>query len=150
LACIILYPDLSDADMKNGYVMAMKEFLPVGMRGLLLVAFFAAYLSTISTQLNWGAGYVVNDFYRRFLKPEASDKHLVVSSRVATLGIMGLGLFTTQIFDSISGVWLFIMECGAGLGLVLILRWFWWRINAWSEIVATGVPFVGFAITRYV
>src|SRR5690606_33359109 len=74
LACIILYPDLSDAEMKNGYVMAMKEFLPVGMRGLLLVAFFAAYLSTISTQLNWGAGYVVNDFYRRFLKPDASDK----------------------------------------------------------------------------
>ncbi len=150
LACIILYPDLSDAEMKNGYVMAMKEFLPVGMRGLLLVAFFAAYLSTISTQLNWGAGYVVNDFYRRFLKPDASDKHLILSSRVATLGIMGLGLFTTQIFDSISGVWLFIMECGAGLGLVLILRWFWWRINAWSEIVATSVPFIGFAITRYV
>lgn len=150
LACIVLYPDLSDAELKNGYVMAMKEFLPVGMRGLLLVAFFAAYLSTISTQLNWGAGYLVNDFYRRFLRPESTDKNLIWTSRIATLGIMALGLLTTQFFDSISGVWLFIMECGAGLGLVLILRWFWWRINAWSEIVATGVPFVGFAITRYV
>lgn len=150
LACIILYPDLSDAELKNGYVMAMKEFLPVGLRGLLLVAFFAAYLSTISTQLNWGAGYVVNDFYKRFLKPASSDKHLILISRLSTLGIMVLGLGITQFFDSISGVWLFIVECGAGLGLVLIMRWFWWRINAWSEITATLVPFIGFALSRFV
>lgn len=149
LAAIVLYPDLSDAELKNGYVMAMKDFLPVGLRGLLLVAFFAAYLSTISTQLNWGAGYIVNDFYYRFLNRTASDSHLIWVSRLTTLGIMGFGLFVTQFFDSISGVWLFIMECGAGLGLVLILRWFWWRINAWSEITATFVPFLGFAISKY-
>ncbi len=150
LSCIILYPNLAEADLKNGYVMAMKDFLPVGLKGLLLVAFFAAYLSTISTQLNWGAGYLVNDYYYRFLKPHASNNHLIWMSRLATLGIMALGLTITQFFDSISGVWLFIVECGAGLGLVLILRWFWWRINAWSEIVATVVPFIGFALSRYV
>jgi len=149
LSCIILYPDLSDAELKNGYVMAMKDYLPVGLKGLLLVAFFAAYLSTISTQLNWGAGYLVNDFYHRFLKPQSGDAHLVWVSRLTTMGIMALGLFITQFFDSISGVWLFIMECGAGLGLVLILRWFWWRINAWSEITATTAPVFGFAISHY-
>lgn len=150
LSCIILYPNLAEADLKNGYVMAMKDYLPVGLKGLLLVAFFAAYLSTISTQLNWGAGYLVNDYYYRFLKPQAGNSHLVWMSRLATIGIMALGLTITQFFDSISGVWLFIVECGAGLGLVLILRWFWWRINAWSEIVATVLPFIGFALSRYV
>lgn len=149
LACIVLYPGLSDAELKNGYVMAMKEFLPVGMRGLLLVAFFAAYLSTISTQLNWGAGYLVNDVYYRFIRKGASNSHLIWVSRLATLGIMALGLSITRVFDSISGVWLFIMECGAGLGLVLILRWFWWRINAWSEIAATAIPFIGYAISYF-
>lgn len=149
LSCILLYPDLADDKLRNGYVLAMKEFLPVGLRGLLLVAFFAAYLSTISTQLNWGAGYVVNDLYYRFMRRDASDRHLVWASRIVTLAIMALGLFITQFFDSISGVWLFIVECGAGLGLVLILRWFWWRISAWSEIAATAAPFAGYAIAVF-
>lgn len=149
LSCIILYPDLAESEIKNGYVMAMKDYLPVGLKGLLLVAFFAAYLSTISTQLNWGAGYLVNDFYYRFLKPKSTDRHLVWVSRLTTVGIMAIGLYVTQFFDSISGVWLFIMECGAGLGLVLILRWFWWRINAWSEITATVAPALGFSIAHF-
>lgn len=149
LSCIILYPDLVEDQIKNGYVMAMKDYLPVGLKGLLLVAFFAAYLSTISTQLNWGAGYLVNDFYYRFIKPQSTDKHLVWVSRLTTVGIMAIALYVTQFFDSISGVWLFIMECGAGLGLVLILRWFWWRINAWSEITATIAPAVGFSISYF-
>jgi Na+/proline symporter len=150
LSCIILYPHLTGADIKNGYVMAMKDYLPVGLKGLLLVAFFAAYLSTISTQLNWGASYLVNDFYKRFIKPQASDKKLIAVSRITTMLIMSIALIATTFMESISGVWSFIIECGAGLGMVLILRWFWWRINAWSEITATVAPFIGFGISRYV
>lgn len=149
LSCTILYPQLAGGDLKLGYVMAMKEFLPTGLKGLLLVAFLSAYLSTISTQLNWGAGYIINDFYRRFLKPDASDKHFVNASRWCTLIIMAAGLFATTQMTSISAVWSFIIECGAGLGLVLILRWYWWRINAWSEIAATVTPFVAYAVSRF-
>jgi solute:Na+ symporter, SSS family len=150
LCSIVLYPDLAYSDKKLGYVMAMKDFLPTGLKGLLLVAFLAAYMSTISTQLNWGASYIVNDFYYRFINPGASDKRLVGASRATTLLLMGLSLVATSMITSISGVWSFIIECGAGLGLVLILRWYWWRINAWSEITATLAPFFAYAMSKYV
>ena len=150
LCSLVLYPDLSDQMKGDGYVMAMKEFLPSGLRGLLLVAFLAAYLSTISTQLNWGASYLVNDIYKRFLaKKELTDKKLVGASRVTTLIIMLFGIGATMYIQktaTIEGVWEFIMNCGAGLGLVLILRWYWWRINAWTEIAATLAPFVSYGI----
>lgn len=137
-------------DKRFGYVFAMRDFLPKGMIGLLLAAFFAAFMSTISTQLNWGASYLVNDGYKRFLKPEATEKQLITASRAATILLMIVGLGVTMIIQSISGVWQFIMECGAGLGLVLILRWYWWRINAWTEIVATIAPFVGYSLAHFV
>ncbi len=142
LCAIILYPDLPEADVKLGFVHAMSDFLPTGLRGLLLVAFFAAYMSTISTQLNWGASYVINDFYKRFMAPDASDKQLVSASRICTVILMVIGLGVTTQVTSISAAWGFLMSCGAGLGLVLILRWYWWRINAWSEISATVAPFI--------
>ncbi|MGL5891417.1 MAG: sodium:solute symporter family protein [Bacteroidia bacterium] len=149
LCSLILYPDLTEATARFGYVKAMKDFLPAGLKGMMLVAFLAAYMSTISTQLNWGASYLVNDLYRRFIKrPEAfasndfAEKHYVTISRVLTILTMLLSLAVTPLITSISGVWSFIMECGAGLGLVLILRWYWWRINAWSEIAATITPFL--------
>ena len=135
-----------EQDTRKGFVYAMRDFLPVGLKGLLLVAFFAAYMSTISTQLNWGASYLINDLYKRFLVPKATDRHLVNASRISTLLLMALGFFVTTQLDSISGAWAFIMQCGAGLGLVLILRWYWWRINAWSEISATLAPFVVMAV----
>lgn len=150
LCAVVLYPDLALEDKKLGYVMAMKEFLPTGMKGLLLAAFLAAYMSTISTQLNWGAGYVVNDFYSRFINTELSQKQLVNASRITTLLLMALALVATSFMDSISGVWTFLIECGAGLGLVLILRWYWSRINAWSEITATIAPFAYYAMAKYV
>ncbi|QHT67699.1 Na+:solute symporter [Rhodocytophaga rosea] len=150
LCSLVLYPELSVADKKLGFVMTMKDFLPVGLKGLLLVAFLAAYMSTISTQLNWGTSYLVNDFYRRFVKPDASEKSLVTASRVATLIMMLVALFATSRINSISAVWQFIIECGAGLGLVLILRWYWWRINAWSEITATLVPFIAYGVSKFV
>lgn len=138
----------------NGYVFAMKDYLPTGLKGLLLVAFLAAYLSTISTQVNWGASYLVNDLHKRFIKKEKAfasqeiaDKHYVSVSRWYSLVIMLIALVTSQFIGSISGMWEFIMNCGAGLGLVLILRWYWWRINAWSEIAATIAPFIGYTIS---
>lgn len=157
LCAIVLYPELPYEDKKLGYVMAMKDFLPAGLKGLLLVAFLAAYMSTISTQLNWGSSYLVNDFYRRFLKPEGSfaseqdaQKNYVMISRVTTFVTMAIALFVTTQINSISGVWTFIIECGAGLGLVLILRWYWWRINAWSEITATIAPFFAYGFSKYI
>jgi Na+/proline symporter len=150
LACLVLYPQLEGGALRIGYVWAMRDFLPVGLKGVLLASFLGAYLSTISTQLNWGAGYLVNDVYKRFIAPEASEKKFVSVSRIVTLLLMAAGLAITGLMDSISGVWTFIIECGAGLGLVLILRWYWWRINAWSEISATIAPFVAFAFSRFV
>lgn len=148
LCAIVLYPNLDEAHQKLGYVYAMRDFLPNGFRGLLLVAFLAAYMSTISTQLNWGASYLVSDFYQRFFAPAASDRQLVVVSRWTTVGLMVLGLGVSTQVQSIKGVWEFVMQCGAGLGLVLILRWYWWRINAWSEISATIAPFLAYGTCK--
>jgi solute:Na+ symporter, SSS family len=149
LASLILYPDLAPADKKLGYVYAMRDYLPAGLKGMLVAAFFAAYMSTLSTQLNWGASYVINDFYKRFIRPDASETRLVRVSRIATIGMMMLSLLFTSMMETISGAWAFIMEAGAGLGLVLILRWFWWRINAWSEIAAMAAPLFIYAYIKY-
>lgn len=148
LASLVLYPELGMDEKRVGYVMAMKDFLPAGLKGLLLVAFLAAYMSTISTQLNWGSSYLVNDFYKRFINKNAQQKHYVLWGRIFTLLIMLIALFVTTQINTISGVWEFILECGAGLGMVLILRWYWWRINAWSEISATITPFISYAFSK--
>lgn len=142
LATLILYPELSADDKKMGFIYAMNDFLPSGLKGLLVAAFFAAYMSTIATQLNWGSSYLINDFYRRFLSKGKDEKHYVFASRVSTLLLMLASIFVTLMISQISSAWEFIMECGAGVGLVLILRWFWWRINAWSEISAMITPFI--------
>jgi solute:Na+ symporter, SSS family len=142
LAALVLYPDLSPADKKLGYIYAMNDFLPAGLKGLLVAAFFAAYMSTIATHLNWGTSYLVHDFWRRFLRKQREEKHYVRVSRVTTIALMLASLLLTLVIDSIASAWLFIIECGAGLGLVLLLRWYWWRVNAWSEIIATLTPAV--------
>jgi Na+/proline symporter len=147
LCSVVLYPELGADDTKLGFVMAMKEFLPSGMRGLLLVAFLGAYMSTVSTHLNWGASYVINDVWN----PAKNSNHKIVRvSRWVTFGIMILALGVTTQVNSISGVWEFIMECGAGLGLLLMMRWFWFRINAWAEIVATVTPFIVYGLLKFV
>lgn len=145
----MLYPGLGPDEKRLGYVYAMRDYLPIGLKGLLVAAFFAAYMSTISTQLNWGTSYLINDFYRRFLKPNESEKHYVGISRLATGFMMLASLGVTLIMSTISGAWAFIIEAGAGLGLVLILRWFWWRINAWSEISAMLAPFVAYGYVKW-
>jgi solute:Na+ symporter, SSS family len=146
LASLVLYPDI--VDKEAGYVMVMRDHLPSGWRGLLLGAFFAAYMSTISTQLNWGTSYVVNDFYRRFIKQNGSESHYVWISRVTTIALMVLSGIVTFYLESIRQAWEFVLESGAGIGLVLILRWYWWRVNAWSEIAAMVGAAVGYAALK--
>lgn len=146
LASLVLYPDL--ADREAGYVLVLRDHLPAGWRGLLLGAFVAAYMSTISTQLNWGTSYLVNDVYRRFVRPGAAERHYVLMSRLVTLVLMALSAWITFHLDSIRAAWEFVLESGAGIGLVLILRWYWWRVNAWSEIAALVAAAVGFAAVK--
>ncbi|NQY67314.1 MAG: Na+:solute symporter [Flavobacteriales bacterium] len=138
-----------------GYVFAMKDYLPTGLIGLLLAAFLAAYMSTISTQVNWGSSFLVNDLFSRFIKPsseyeseEIAQRDYVKWGRIFSVLIMIVGFCISFIVESISGIWELIMEFGAGLGLVLILRWLWWRINAWSEITATIAPAFAYFICK--
>ena len=141
IASLVLYPDLGPEERKLAYIYAMRDYLPTGLRGLLVAAFLAAYMSTMTTLLNWGTSYLVNDFYKRFARPQASARHYVRVSSVATFGVMVASVLITFLMETISGAWQFVIEAGAGVGLVLILRFYWWRINAWSEIAATLTPF---------
>ncbi len=134
LATVILYPNL--VDKESGYVHAFVDLLPTPWRGFMMAGFAAAYMSTIGTQLNWGASYLVNDFYKRFVKRDADDHHYVAASRVATIGLFLLSIVVTTQLSLIEQAWKYLLAVGAGTGLVLILRWYWSRINAWSEISA--------------
>jgi len=132
------------------YPKLMLKYLPTGLLGMLIAVFLAAYMSTISSQLNWGTSYIINDFYRRFLVKEATDKHYVFASRISMIIVTVFALLVTKYFlTTISGAWEFILAASAGTGTVLILRWFWWRINAWSEIAAMLTPFVILPIVTY-
>ncbi len=146
LATVVLYPDLAADQKRLGYIMTIKDYLPAGMQGLLITSIFAAYMSTVSTHLNWGASYLINDFAIPVLK----IKKPVAAGKILTVLIMIAGAYTTTFITSISGVWKFLLESGAGLGLVLILRWYWWRINVWAEIAATFSPFVYYFLTKFV
>jgi Na+/proline symporter len=106
-------------------------------------------MSTIATHLNWGTSYFINDFYKRFIAKDKSEKHYVKVSRWITFVFMIIAVIVTNFMTTISGVWSFVLECGAGLGLVLILRWFWWRVNAISEIVATVTPFIVYGFLHF-
>jgi Na+/proline symporter len=123
-------------DPELNYVQLIVDHMEDGWRGLLLAAFAAAYMSTISTQLNWGASYLVNDLWRPFKKREGSDEVGVAAGRVSTVILLCVALAITPFIDSIGEAWKFLMALGAGTGLVLILRWYWWRVNAWSEIAS--------------
>jgi solute:Na+ symporter, SSS family len=140
LASIILYPDLQDKE--SGYVLVMVNYLPAALRGLMLAGFAAAFMSTIGTNLNWGASYLVNDFYRRFIRKDATDRHYVAMSQVATVFLTVVSAILTYFMDSIAAAWQLLIVTGAGTGTVLILRWYWWRINAWSEVSAMATAFV--------
>jgi Na+/proline symporter len=133
------------------YPKLMIRYLPSGLLGLLIAVFLAAYMSTIASQLNWGTSYIVNDFYRRFIKSDANEKHYVLISRLSIILMTIFSLAVTKLFlQSISGAWEFILNASAGMGAVLILRWYWWRINAWSEISAMIAPLIIYPIAKYV
>jgi Na+/proline symporter len=138
LATVMLYPNGIGPthDKEAAYVQAFVDLLPTPWRGVMMAGFAAAYMSTVGTQLNWGASYLVNDFYKRFINKTGSEKHYVSMSRWATVFLFLASAVVAWQLDSVKGAWEFLLALGSGTGLVLILRWYWWRINAWSEISA--------------
>jgi len=147
LASLVVYPDIASiheafpnvADDKLGHDLAysaMLTKLPSGLLGLVLASLIAAYMSTISTQLNWGSSYIVYDFYKQQINPNASEKRLVAVGRLSTVGLMVLSALLALLLQNALQLFEVLLVFGAGTGLIFILRWFWWRINAWSEITA--------------
>lgn len=150
LASLVLYPTLADigAEFPNavlghdlGYS-AMLTNLPPGLLGLVVASLIAAFMSTISTHLNWGSSYISLDFYKRFVKPEASEKELVSVGRISTIVLMALSALLALALSSALSTFAILLQIGAGTGLIFILRWFWWRVNAYSEITGMVVSFV--------
>ncbi len=152
LASLVVFPTVNDLQIafpnipadKLGDDLAypaMLTFLPTGLIGIVLASLIAAVMSTLSTHLNWGSSYVVNDFYLRFLKPEASDKELVAVGRISTVVLMVLSSFLALALSSALSAFAILLQIGAGTGLIFILRWFWWRINAYTEISAMAISF---------
>ena len=129
--------------------MVIRDLLPPGLLGLLLAAFFAAYMSTIASQTVWGTSYIINDLYRPFIKQGADEKFYVKVSRITTFFLLLFALIITSQLEQISQAWKIILALSAGIGLVLILRWFWWRVNAWSEISAMIAPYLIFPVLKF-
>lgn len=137
------FPNVSDSTLNDDLAYsAMLTFLPSGLMGLVLASLIAAFMSTISTHLNWGSSYVVNDFYVRFIKPEASDKEQVLVGRISTVVLMVLAAILALALSNALQAFAILLQIGAGTGLIFILRWFWWRINAYTEISAMIVSFL--------
>ena len=153
LASLIVFPDIESMQkafpkvdksiVQHDFAYpAMLSYLPNGFLGLVVASLIAAFMSTISTQINWGSSYVVNDFYKRFLNTEASEKQLVLAGRLSTIGLMIItGVFALLLSDALQAFNI-LLQIGAGTGLLFILRWFWWRINAYSEFAAMIISFV--------
>jgi Na+/proline symporter len=148
LAVIVLYPGLQHPE--SGYMMVLNAHLPYQYRGIAIAGFLAAFMSTIATQLNWGASYLVADFYRRFVKKTASEGHYVLVSRLSTVLLVIVSAWVSVQLGSIASGWQVVLQVGAGTGAVYILRWYWWRINAWSEISAMACSlFVTIVLNRW-
>ena len=153
LSSLIIFPNISDLQTAFPNIpvdklgddlaySAMLTFLPTGLIGIVLASLIAAVMSTLSTHLNWGSSYIVNDFYLRFMKPEASDKELVAVGRISTVVLMVLSAVLALALSSALDAFNILLQIGAGTGLIFILRWFWWRINAYTEISAMAISFV--------
>ncbi|MBV8155354.1 MAG: Na+:solute symporter [Candidatus Eremiobacteraeota bacterium] len=153
LASTIVYPSLHDIQARFPGVQpaligndiaypAMLVFLPAGFAGFMVAGIFAAYRSTIETHLNWGTSYLVHDFYQRFVRPGAEQRELVLTGRIVTAALMGVGIVFTLFLDNAKDAFNLLLSIGAGTGLIYLLRWFWWRINAWSEVSAMASSFV--------
>lgn len=153
LASLVIYPNVADLQTAFPHIpadkigddlaySAMLTYLPTGLIGIVLASLIAAVMSTLSTHLNWGSSYIVNDFYLRFVKPEATDKQLVAVGRISTVGLMVLSAVLALALSSALDAFNILLQIGAGTGLIFILRWFWWRINAYTEISAMAISFV--------
>ncbi len=136
LASLVYFPINVESDAEMAYPRMMMTLLPTGLKGLMLASMLAAFMSTIDTQLNWGASYLVSDIYRRFMKKNASDKHYVNVSRLAMCLLLALGGIAAWQSQTISAVWKYLMTLMSGGAMVALLRWYWWRVNPWSEISA--------------
>ncbi len=145
LASLILIPDSllsvtegarTFVDHERAYPRLITMLLPVGLRGVLVASFFAAFMSTVDSQLNWGASYLVNDVYKRFIRKKAPESHYIKVSRVIPFALAGLAAGVAFFIQSIGQIFTFVLNLTAGVGPVYLLRWFWWRVNAWSEIAA--------------
>lgn len=162
LASMLVFPNLTDIAQTFPYVdqklighdmayPAMLTFLPAGFLGLMIAGMLAAYVSTLSTHLNWGTSYLVHDFYRRFLKPGQDEKHYVLVGRLMTAVLMLFAALLTFVIESASRGFTILLSIGAGTGLLYLLRWYWWRVNAWAEVSAMAGSFltaVGFEVAR--
>lgn len=121
-------------DRERSYPALIKKVLPIGLIGLAIASLMAAFMSTVSTHINWGASYIANDFYYRFMNPKASEKQLTFVSRLSTAGIALIAIYTGKFIDNIGAAWEFYGAMMAGLGIPHLLRWLWWRTNAWTEL----------------
>ena len=146
LAAVVLYPGLKQPE--RGYMLVATTQVPHALLGILLAGFMAAFMSTVATQLNWGSSYLVSDFYRRFLRRDASESHYVMVSRLATLLLVIVAAWVSAQLVTITGGWKIVLEVGAGTGGVYLLRWYWWRVNAWSEISAMTAALVTTLLLR--
>jgi len=147
LAAIVLYPHLEHPE--SGYMLVVSQHVPPALRGIVVAGFMAAFMSTIATQLNWGASYLVSDFYRRFIRRDADDQHYVRVSRLATILLVIASALVSVLLADIRSGWQAVLEVGAGTGAVYLLRWYWWRINAWSEISAMTTALIMTVLLRW-
>jgi SSS family solute:Na+ symporter len=148
LAVVVLYPHL--AHPEAGYMLVATQHLPAAWRGLLVAGFLAAFMSTLATQLNWGSSYLMVDFYKRFLRPNATERHYVNVSRLVMVPLLVVAAaWMSWELTSIQTGWEAVLEIGAGTGGVYLLRWYWWRVNAWSEISAMGTALLVWAVVHW-
>lgn len=147
LAAVVLYPGLKQPE--QGYMLVATTQVPHALLGILLAGFMAAFMSTVATQLNWGSSYLISDFYRRFLRRDASESHYVMMSRLATLLLVVVAAWVSAQLVTITEGWKIVLEVGAGTGGVYLLRWYWWRVNAWSEISAMTAALVSTLLLRF-
>jgi Na+/proline symporter len=144
VVALVVYPELEDREL--GYPKLMLDYLPAGLLGIVVASLLAAFMSTVSTLINWSASYITHDLYGRFVRPEAGQRELVGFARIASVLVTALGAAAAFFSQDITTVFRLVIAIGTGPGLVLILRWFWWRINAWAELAAMLAGFVvGFA-----
>lgn len=147
LVSLIMFPGLQNTG--EGFPRVMMAVLPSPLKGFLLAAFLAAYMSTISTHLNWGSSYMVEDVYRRFIRPKAPASHYVNAARLCSLVMAALSFLVTRKLSTVAGAWQLLISVGAGCGAVYILRWYWWRVNAWSEVSAMAAAAIVSLILRH-